>query len=1299
MEATPHTALLTKMHHGKLVKEVRYEAADDSTTQILNGNKKKKKKKHLRNALTSCMRGAELSSEHVSVGRTSSVATRQQTPKGVQLAQTLRASSRHYQRPSPQSPKPFPRIGKSAIIGSTSTSPLRLAHAQLLRNSGNTHHNTHHRLLTLSEPSDQQSLFAFITAMRAENAKQNKSSESPLQSPQLSQLTLKLSKDLRKPTPQELTDQLSPPNSSNDNNNNSSSNNSSNNTTNKRSQLEREDSASGSSSYEFFEELKAGSDMLLEETLAEMQKFEELKRNNRRELRRRRSARNWGSGSGGGGMRSSGGSGSGAGGSGSASSRMCGNTNTNSNETHCEREVEEEEETEGGARDVSVFSEHDRNSGSDSDHDSDNHEIYIATRGNSVLLGNGGSSSGYSSLSGDSDFDEDDDDDGFTKAALVSANINEDSLVLYRHLANGAAKHREVLHLWRSLEKKTEEQHQHQQHNNTNDNNNDDDDDGNRWTRINSNDIKELIGSPTSEPSVIAYPPRQLIPHHDVESNKIEIEISQQPASALVVTTSPKACSPRPTSEPLTKTAPVTPLTTPATPTTPRTATTTPTTPRTTTDESEDKVKSKSKGSKILYRMRRLSRQVDKSEQIKSNDKENASKEDSKEKDRRRSASSEDRDRNMILATNVSSSPTSPSSAGDQSVAHLPQQPTSTAPSKDKGKERCDSSPASPQTPTILATASLCTQHRDVGTPVSSTPTTPTTASTDDDDSEIRALVQRYLEAAAKRIRDKDRLQAEAEAADELEESGDTNNMVGEDSDATGQQHQPSQQQPQGPMMPTMRSSDSPMTSMSSPALIEGSVIGKETSDRTSKHSNLMPNLKRRAVGKRVLMGRGRNKHKDREREKERERDEPPFIQGGAGGVNNGGGRALYHREQLGISLSSGNDPQAVVNNNTSMYRLHHRQRQRPASIELTSLLFREEQARENAELHGMRVVRRKLKKATKAWRRSVGGGGVGIGVGIGSVPVSGGGIVGSGEGASGASGGGGGGWGGGGDDNDNGVGVTPQCTYDGLDSRDLATVEGVMAKWFTRKQLMRKSGQFVVGVKFMLEHIWFGTATPRFVREALSPHVSDYGFLHAAVQVGPYIIEWNMDSLVVPRSIANHAAPLLLADIPNGRLYAGTDFGPVREIYRKISECIVSWNTTKSYASVGLGSKKKRHCQHFTKDLLKVLGLSTSSFEQPLRSFIKRLKKEGEGKMEIEDVLQPGTVIGFDTHQQLDTYVLKLQRSYSKDLEHTHPGLWRLLKAFDRAFWALAPQGDNFARCVTNVRCPFNSPLNNSFV
>ena len=65
----------------------------------------------------------------------------------------------------------------------------------------------------------------------------------------------------------------------------------------------------------------------------------------------------------------------------------------------------------------------------------------------------------------------------------------------------------------------------------------------------------------------------------------------------------------------------------------------------------------------------------------------------------------------------------------------------------------------------------------------------------------------------------------------------------------------------------------------------------------------------------------------------------------------------------------------------------------------------------------------------------------------------------------------------------------------------------------------------------------------------------------HAALMIGPWLIEWNSSSLCIPRKCLSRAA-ILSADV-QGSIASITDLD---KAVNTIAKVIVYWNTHKSY-------------------------------------------------------------------------------------------------------------------------------------
>ena len=164
------------------------------------------------------------------------------------------------------------------------------------------------------------------------------------------------------------------------------------------------------------------------------------------------------------------------------------------------------------------------------------------------------------------------------------------------------------------------------------------------------------------------------------------------------------------------------------------------------------------------------------------------------------------------------------------------------------------------------------------------------------------------------------------------------------------------------------------------------------------------------------------------------------------------------------------------------------------------------------------------------------------------------------------------------------------------------------------------------------------------------------FGPLHAALQVGNVVLEWNDSSLVMPH-FCNFEDQLLQSDVQGFSHWAeftSQQYDKVRAAvtasdYRKqielvyhvtaekhrqiqaLVDVIVKYNTTYYY------NLFDRNCQHFVADALKALGVEEPpQFTGGLRDYFKALK---EGR-------SPSVLAKFADHAQLDKYVKEKEDS-----------------------------------------------------
>jgi predicted acylesterase/phospholipase RssA len=141
--------------------------------------------------------------------------------------------------------------------------------------------------------------------------------------------------------------------------------------------------------------------------------------------------------------------------------------------------------------------------------------------------------------------------------------------------------------------------------------------------------------------------------------------------------------------------------------------------------------------------------------------------------------------------------------------------------------------------------------------------------------------------------------------------------------------------------------------------------------------------------------------------------------------------------------------------------------------------------------------------------------------------------------------------------------------------------------------------------------------------------------------------------------------------------------------------ETIINWNTTKKYNIISCS------CQDFVQDLLKHAEIHYEP-TGPIKNYFDFVKKSGTTKTIYTNPFTSETV-EFDSHHQLDTYVIALdqecERLYKMKMKEKFPIDWALLKGFDRAFWMRYHRLENkdplFSKdtCKPHADCPFENP------
>ncbi len=260
------------------------------------------------------------------------------------------------------------------------------------------------------------------------------------------------------------------------------------------------------------------------------------------------------------------------------------------------------------------------------------------------------------------------------------------------------------------------------------------------------------------------------------------------------------------------------------------------------------------------------------------------------------------------------------------------------------------------------------------------------------------------------------------------------------------------------------------------------------------------------------------------------------------------------------------------------------------------------------------------------------------------------------------------------------------------------------------------KSDKIVV--KLVITEI-LKTDEEKALRKFLSPILTtfdfqqQFGLFHSALIVGNCYLEWNNSSLIIPRQCYSSAA-VLAADLEFGMLSHKLN---AEQVMDRLSEIITKWNTKYMY------DKRKYNCQKFVDEALSVLGIDLQQFARnsPINLFLTQLRDKGECNlsfpvhMDFREKLQmPQSEIEFVSHEHLDKFVRQLLQAVP-DLKNLYPEEYRLLKAFDRAFWLRyfasdsssisqrhsRQDVDQFKPLVhthtnnTELLCPFGDPAN----
>lgn len=248
----------------------------------------------------------------------------------------------------------------------------------------------------------------------------------------------------------------------------------------------------------------------------------------------------------------------------------------------------------------------------------------------------------------------------------------------------------------------------------------------------------------------------------------------------------------------------------------------------------------------------------------------------------------------------------------------------------------------------------------------------------------------------------------------------------------------------------------------------------------------------------------------------------------------------------------------------------------------------------------------------------------------------------------------------------------TSTSDHDTIDeSIEKISQEVVEAIQYSRDVQLKKD----VKIKLVISEIAH-TSFRKNIRTLVSPIVTNigmagpFGLFHSALQIGPWLVEWNASAICIPRKCMSRAA-LLSLDVE-----AISSSDRVTEVIDNLADFIVEWNTTMEYAERPKDHKVQGNCQDFVDALLKKLGISTK-FDGCVGEFMSKLRVQGKSDLEFvmdakfrEKFARKEKSVIFKTHLELDTFVLDLMKIEPAFGKTSYKKEYILLKSFDRAFW-----------------------------
>lgn len=179
-------------------------------------------------------------------------------------------------------------------------------------------------------------------------------------------------------------------------------------------------------------------------------------------------------------------------------------------------------------------------------------------------------------------------------------------------------------------------------------------------------------------------------------------------------------------------------------------------------------------------------------------------------------------------------------------------------------------------------------------------------------------------------------------------------------------------------------------------------------------------------------------------------------------------------------------------------------------------------------------------------------------------------------------------------------------------------------------------------------------------IKKTVAQSISPYGLNHAALQLGPYIIDWNESGIIIPRWMSS-ANSMLLIPVRDDE-QANIRFNVLPKICKKI----VEWNTQWKYTNLTFNAPKKvSNCQDFVVMILEFLGIQPNWKKGGfIDTYIAKIKEGAIGEeLKLWDVTDNCKQIVFADHDSLADWW------HGRSFENRDPELVVLVKCIERVF------------------------------